>query len=298
MLKPLFALCGAALLFASGASAATVADPTFYGDITVVYDTSQSAFQTFEGTTRYAFSGGGDPTEPNTFGHYEFRYDGDRPIFDFAVDITGNDGPGGYLIANFYLSYEFQVTGAEGLVPLDVYSAGFARLFNLADPNDPIYLSAAMTVYGGDGFGESVSFQTCGDHEPTCYDGNNEPFTCYMTSSSHNFDYDVPHGASWDRTSRLLVQANQIYTIDMSATIQFDLGSGSWNSARVFVDPDLTIALDYAERDNYVLQQSAQVAPQSGGAVPEPATWALMIFGFGAAGSQLRRRHARVRAVA
>jgi hypothetical protein len=28
------------------------------------------------------------------------------------------------------------------------------------------------------------------------------------------------------------------------------------------------------------------------GAVPEPATWALMIIGFGAAGSTIRRRKA------
>jgi len=31
-------------------------------------------------------------------------------------------------------------------------------------------------------------------------------------------------------------------------------------------------------------------SPTSGGAVPEPATWAMMILGFGAAGSVLRRR--------
>jgi hypothetical protein len=32
------------------------------------------------------------------------------------------------------------------------------------------------------------------------------------------------------------------------------------------------------------------------GGVPEPATWAMMIVGFGAAGSVLRRRYAAVQA--
>ena len=30
--------------------------------------------------------------------------------------------------------------------------------------------------------------------------------------------------------------------------------------------------------------------PTGGGVVPEPATWAMMIMGFGAAGAMLRRR--------
>ena len=41
---------------------------------------------------------------------------------------------------------------------------------------------------------------------------------------------------------------------------------------------------------------SVNFAPQAPGAVPEPATWAMMIIGFGAIGGALRRRQAvRVR---
>ncbi|MBS0479965.1 MAG: PEP-CTERM sorting domain-containing protein [Proteobacteria bacterium] len=46
---------------------------------------------------------------------------------------------------------------------------------------------------------------------------------------------------------------------------------------------------DYSNAiDNVVLQLSAR---QPGG-VPEPATWAMMVVGFGAVGSALRRRKA------
>lgn len=34
--------------------------------------------------------------------------------------------------------------------------------------------------------------------------------------------------------------------------------------------------------------------PQTGGAVPEPATWAMMVIGFGGAGALLRRRQMRL----
>jgi hypothetical protein len=40
-----------------------------------------------------------------------------------------------------------------------------------------------------------------------------------------------------------------------------------------------------AQSDNFVFGEAAQAA------VPEPATWALMILGFGSAGAMLRRRH-------
>lgn len=39
---------------------------------------------------------------------------------------------------------------------------------------------------------------------------------------------------------------------------------------------------------------TAQAAPPPGPGVPEPATWAMMIMGFGAAGAILRRRRAAV----
>lgn len=42
---------------------------------------------------------------------------------------------------------------------------------------------------------------------------------------------------------------------------------------------------------------SSQVYPDRGGAVPEPASWALMLTGFGGMGALLRRRRAHLAAV-
>jgi hypothetical protein len=56
--------------------------------------------------------------------------------------------------------------------------------------------------------------------------------------------------------------------------------SGSWNT------------LDIPFRNNPHALSHLAFFGGAGGAVPEPATWAMMIIGFGAAGSVLRRRRA------
>ncbi len=46
--------------------------------------------------------------------------------------------------------------------------------------------------------------------------------------------------------------------------------------------------------DNFGLDNLSFTAPQVGGAVPEPATWAMLIAGFAMVGTSLRRRRASV----
>ena len=54
------------------------------------------------------------------------------------------------------------------------------------------------------------------------------------------------------------------------------------------IDPP-AIAANYES-----MRQVSIVASQAQGAVPEPSTWAMMIFGFGLVGTTLRRRRTRV----
>jgi hypothetical protein len=48
------------------------------------------------------------------------------------------------------------------------------------------------------------------------------------------------------------------------------------------------------DNDGYADNLSLVLQPGVGGAVPEPATWAVMLMGFGALGASLRARRARV----
>ncbi|MEK7511169.1 MAG: PEPxxWA-CTERM sorting domain-containing protein [Patescibacteria group bacterium] len=75
-----------------------------------------------------------------------------------------------------------------------------------------------------------------------------------------------------------------ISNLDVPFSIAGSLGSGSLT----FYDGLGNSAFDFVGR---VTQASSVV---QGGAVPEPATWALMILGFGSAGAMLRRRRAIV----
>ena len=55
---------------------------------------------------------------------------------------------------------------------------------------------------------------------------------------------------------------------------------------------DWTANIDTVKLDNVIM-----TGPGSTGAVPEPATWAMMILGFGAAGTVLRRRRTAMAAL-
>jgi len=73
-------------------------------------------------------------------------------------------------------------------------------------------------------------------------------------------------------------------------------GSPFGNDARAFIDPIVTIDADFAANHpglsvKFTDEELGNSFTDTAG-VPEPATWALMIGGFGLAGAALRRRRA------
>jgi hypothetical protein len=83
---------------------------------------------------------------------------------------------------------------------------------------------------------------------------------------------------------------------------QDDYGRVTWNGSQTVdfgANGRLTISLATTDFDtagyyysgyNNVRATFALAAPLAGGAVPEPATWGMMIMGFGLAGATMRRR--------
>jgi hypothetical protein len=75
-------------------------------------------------------------------------------------------------------------------------------------------------------------------------------------------------------------QYNENYKLDLGAP-GYDAPGGTNSAISAYVD-DNAIGAQYT---NYVFRVDA-----IGGAVPEPATWGLMLAGFGIVGGAMRRR--------
>ena len=176
----------------------------------------------------------------------------------------------------------------NALLPSEVIVADFN---NAADP-DAVLLS---------GFTLTLTGATVGVMEGCCgYSGAlpNDP-THYLT---------VPGGASAELTSVKALKSFSLYmgSPDTYNSIRF-IGAGydETISGGQITLGDVSQSWDYGARINFdfgganvnriVLSSGAnsfEVDNFAVAAVPEPATWAMMIIGFGAAGSILRRRTA------
>jgi hypothetical protein len=98
------------------------------------------------------------------------------------------------------------------------------------------------------------------------------------------------------------VDTGQDTTLVTFATPAFDLAAGQSYSVSFF-NPDTLVLPGYDGGATVSFQSGAplqfgtstgfEIDGAAGAAVPEPAAWALLILGFGLAGSRLRRRHAK-----
>ncbi len=128
------------------------------------------------------------------------------------------------------------------------------------------------------------------------------PFQFFHKSCSGS-SYNCPGGLAgdggWDVTNfEFFMFPNRDYTLTMNASVrqrQPDYnsisvgGAGTLKSGsgHAYVDPVITIAPGVT---GFTLFSSGP--PMGAGAVPEPASWALMLAGFGAVGGLARRRRA------
>lgn len=86
-----------------------------------------------------------------------------------------------------------------------------------------------------------------------------------------------------DFTSAILTGAGGPYALNKV----FDGFTENWNLENVFLaSGQYTLTIDGVNRGNGALEGSITIEQ----AVPEPATWAMMLFGFGAIGFAMRRR--------
>ena len=179
-------------------------------------------------------------------------------------------------------------------------AADFSFAGTLSDPNDVLFFDfdvgslsdVTLRTYsyagGVNAAGQAIS---AGGFDPilSLYDlssglrvGQNDDGGCSNVGS------DPTTGRCWDTFLQSSLAAGS-YRVAVTAFSNFGPGSlsGTFNNTGSFDGRSANFAFD-------VLNVGSASGPGAG-AVPEPATWALFILGFGAVGGALRRRSNRVR---
>lgn len=216
------------------------------------------------------------------------------PAHAALVDLTwsgtaaGNDGLGlfgdpAFLTGVAYTAtYRFDTTvgfGQNNTNGVDQVEGG-----SFFDPDQPIPLiSASLTING-------ITFDADGDYYSLYFRQSGEGASSISTLVQREIDGNVaPYGGElFQRVFRI----GNFYgrPLDQPGVFDFDAGDSpgghfaffNRNELGELTGPttDLTITPDHLV---------IALAP-SGGGVPEPGTWALLIAGFGLAGTALRRR--------
>lgn len=167
--------------------------------------------------------------------------------------------------------------------------------FNLASLAGQTITSATLTFYGGNGVNTSSTDETLGLFD---YTGNIDSLISNSQSNVGIFT-DLGNGNSYGSA---VVSAGPIsqFSITLSQAALADLNAALLNpsdSRFVIGGSLLSISGPFANEQLFAifgpqtaLTPAASLNLQAAPAVPEPATWAMMLIGFGAVGFASRRR--------
>jgi hypothetical protein len=192
-----------------------------------------------------------------------------------TASVTGTAVGGTAIFAAATLQYEFQILGPSGQQdPLQLSIHGLYSLSTLFS-DDPTFQAGPQA-----GVGLSVCLASC---EGAALDD-------FVT------DVGVGFGVGGDGqlhpySLSTAIYSNTIYEIDMSAIVEiFNYAGTTAASASAWLDPQISFTLSNPDGDLslYSLQLSEGIFPAGG--VPEPASWALMLLGFGGLGAAMRAR--------
>lgn len=103
--------------------------------------------------------------------------------------------------------------------------------------------------------------------------------------------------AFFDVDQTFLMKPSLTYFVEMNASASVQAAIFKGATATAMVDPTFTILGDFALNYRVVGVPGGAVVNPPSGAVPEPATWAMLVSGFGVLGASLRRKRSGVRSL-
>lgn len=165
--------------------------------------------------------------------------------------------------------------------------------FNIAGLANQNITSATLTFYGGNGVNTSSTSETLG-----LFDYTGSINALLSDQFSTNVFNDLGNGASYG-TAEVVAGAIQQFTVTLSAAAVASLNAAAHNSGDtrfVIGGSLLSVSGPFANEQLFAIfgpQTALSPAAELNlvtAPVPEPATWAMMILGFGAVGTAIRRK--------
>jgi hypothetical protein len=157
----------------------------------------------------------------------------------------------------------FEVNGAPGaIVPIDFSALGTTFVSGPGGNAD-----ADIKVE----FGSLAKLVACSNSDPSACTGFSSGF-----SGAVNFNVTTGHA----------------YSVELFTTCEAASSLAASTTCSASIDPMVTIDPGFIDKDLFTLSFSPDVAGGGGGggAVPEPATWAILLVGFFGVGATFRRR--------
>jgi hypothetical protein len=189
---------------------------------------------------------------------------------------TGNSYPFGSSGAGYYYQQIYSASSFSGPTSIDLIS-----FYNSLSPSTVTPLTDTFTLYLSTTTAAVSTFDTNAMSYP---DGSFTQVFSGKLGSLVGGRLDIALSTAFNYNPAL---GNLVLTVK-----DFDLGSGG----SLFLDADKNVGTTnmriYAYPYDFNQGLVTGFNDKVGGAVPEPATWAMMIVGFGLVGSAMRRKQA------
>ena len=224
----------------------------------------------------------------------------------------GRDMNNKLLAASLVAAMAFSTTGASAAELIT--NGGFEALGTASAPGSfgsyayPEGTVAGWTFYGAGLINGTTATPWFGSAPPQGFDGAQYGFVQGMGWLVQSITADATGALSlsWLEGSRPDIfggsyKGDQTYEVWLDTTLlgTFSTASGQDFTPRSLVGPTVTSGNSYnlifhglSASDNTAFFDNVSASVTPSGAVPEPATWAMLIAGFGLVGASLRRRTA------